>query len=810
MLDSPDNTNSIEIDQSTVRELHDLCTRLYDQVISEKELKRFNDLLDSRRSARSFYLRYVSLHSMLLTSAGKQERIEAEALSRHVAVSAQTDQPEFPVFLARKQGSGVAADRFESRKSASFLWLAIVASLLVAITAVVWTVRSSHQIDSVAKNKHDSPSLRKEGLAEQTTPVARLSYVSPAIHWQGDMTIEQGSAVSSGSRLCLTEGDIELTYSSGSKLLLIGPADFHVDATGGKLCRGGLVAAITEGGHGFTVNTPNGKVVDLGTEFGVVVDDFGVSEVSVFQGKVEAFPQGSGSKQEKYELTKGRGLQWDQDKLVPLDSDLRRFASSVLDRSRQGTQSPGQEALVDRFRKSRLDPERWKSLGDVVPSDSGLQMLGSAAGNSRPYLIAANQLDPAQGSITITCDFRFSDLDPGDKPSFAILTRSEDQRGSAPEPWANTLASCVRSSFGFVADSGDDLLQTGVKLESDRELSGVSWSSFLKPMPDTPYRVVMRDDGVNVSFTVSLRDDSSTARTVTCRSLFRGMANYIALEGSSTGTTLIEHVEISQDRSTSPLTSYADFSSLILDGGEQRRLELQLLAELAPADATLVLRDDFASRDLDMNSWSSLGDVVVSSGGLQIGLPNAASHIDTWKPRPYLLTRKPLDPTAGTLTILGKITFSENFLAGYGASFAVMTRADNQLGRGPGWENSVLRRGVRANFWPAAWDTEHGLEIHEKPDVNTIRLLATQGFPVDPQTRSYLFRVIDDGDSIIMTVYDPSRTDTSETIASLASSSLREGFIGFESSWGSPVMLDDVRVYQSPRSAQNVSTTDDE
>jgi hypothetical protein len=136
-------------------------------------------------------------------------------------------------------------------------------------------------------------------------------------------------------------------------------------------------------------------------------------------------------------------------------------------------------------------------------------------------------------------------------------------------------------------------------------------------------------------------------------------------------------------------------------------------------------------------------------------------------------------------------------LAGYGASFAVMTRADDRHGFGPGWENSVLQRGMRANFWPAAWDLEHSLEIHEKPAANTITLLATQGVQVDPNTHFYLFRVVDDGQSATLTIVDPRRPNHPTRISSPTTTTLTEGFVGFESCWGSPVTLDDVQIYQS-------------
>ena len=190
-------------------------------------------------------------------------------------------------------------------------------------------------------------------------------------------------------------------------------------------------------------------------------------------------------------------------------------------------------------------------------------------------------------------------------------------------------------------------------------------------------------------------------------------------------------------------------------------------------------------------------------GAVQLGQPNAKGHIDTWKARPYLLTQRPLDSAGGALTILGRIAFAENFLAGYGASFAVMTRADNRHGEGPGWEYSVLRRGVRSNFWPGAWDSKHSLEIHEKPAVNTITLLATQGVEVDPRVRSYLFRVVDDGQTVTLTIVDPMKPEDLLNISSATTPPAGSGFVAFESCWGSPVTLDDVRIYQATGSEAN-------
>ena len=209
------------------------------------------------------------------------------------------------------------------------------------------------------------------------------------------------------------------------------------------------------------------------------------------------------------------------------------------------------------------------------------------------------------------------------------------------------------------------------------------------------------------------------------------------------------------------------------------------------------MQDDFDDGQLNSRIWTTLGDVVIRDGQVQLGLPNDEQHIDTWRARPYLLTKEQFDPADGRLIVLGKVTFAKNFLHGYGGSFAVMTRAANAHGGGPGWENSILRRGIRSNFWPAAYGSDHSLEIHEKPDANTIHLSTAEGFQISPNSRCYFFQVVDDGRSATLTFVDAANPAIRKTVTHATTSrTLSDGYIGFESCWGSPVLLDSVRIFR--------------
>jgi hypothetical protein len=56
-----------------------------------------------------------------------------------------------------------------------------------------------------------------------------------------------------------------------------------------------MTVFVSAGAHGFAVQTPSARVVDLGTEFGVVVDAAGASETHVLRGTVECTPTQGGN-----------------------------------------------------------------------------------------------------------------------------------------------------------------------------------------------------------------------------------------------------------------------------------------------------------------------------------------------------------------------------------------------------------------------------------------------------------------------------------------------------------------------------------
>ncbi len=115
-----------------------------------------------------------------------------------------------------------------------------------------------------------------------------------------------------GERHELKDGILELTTARGAKVVIEAPASFQFESAQKlHIFHGRVAADVPPSAKGFTVITPTGNAVDLGTKFGVDVPLQGESEVHVFQGEVIAQSSG-GNRQslrggEAYALQNGAG-----------------------------------------------------------------------------------------------------------------------------------------------------------------------------------------------------------------------------------------------------------------------------------------------------------------------------------------------------------------------------------------------------------------------------------------------------------------------------------------------------------------------
>lgn len=91
--------------------------------------------------------------------------------------------------------------------------------------------------------------------------------------------------------LAIKSGTLTLRFRSGATLTVFGPVSMHVDSDMlVRLEKGRATAHVPQWARGFTVQTPDAKVVDLGTRFGVDARNGGLTDVVVFEGEVDVTP----------------------------------------------------------------------------------------------------------------------------------------------------------------------------------------------------------------------------------------------------------------------------------------------------------------------------------------------------------------------------------------------------------------------------------------------------------------------------------------------------------------------------------------
>ena len=122
--------------------------------------------------------------------------------------------------------------------------------------------------------------------SEAGRAAAVLSRADAAV-WKAKPALSAGRPLPAGP-LALVEGAAQLSFASGAIVAVQAPSEFEVLGPNRLLLRQGRIAPfVPEKAKGFTVVSPTGEVVDLGTEFSVSVGHDGTTNVFVIDGEVD-------------------------------------------------------------------------------------------------------------------------------------------------------------------------------------------------------------------------------------------------------------------------------------------------------------------------------------------------------------------------------------------------------------------------------------------------------------------------------------------------------------------------------------------
>ena len=261
----------MSLNETTRNEFSGLLAAQRDGQLDADGVARLEALVLENPEAREIYLSYIDLCASL-----------------HWAHAEQSDE------LSRMPSqSTISSDTRPSPRSKSILqWasrhpkgpaVAVAATVLIAALVVMGSIPAKQWIAERGKTG-----------SEETESNGKPDFVARLSNWRNDKWLEgtrpplDDPRLKIGRRLKIESGLIEVTYLTGARVVIEGPAEFEVK--GEKQCRlefGSLVAkAFEKRSKGFIVDTPTGLVEDVSTEFGVEVGRRGDLNVHVFDGEV--------------------------------------------------------------------------------------------------------------------------------------------------------------------------------------------------------------------------------------------------------------------------------------------------------------------------------------------------------------------------------------------------------------------------------------------------------------------------------------------------------------------------------------------
>jgi hypothetical protein len=312
-------------------EFNELIAALMDDTISDQQYCLLNDRLARDPDAVEYYVEFLTSCAALKkcyhvdlplqaspsdSSEGTDSSPRANDLVNGMAINLAKDATPWQT-IARtttiREMARDALDQFKKEERIRQTELAYQAyvvrrrqlivgigsfAALVAIFLFAWLAPKLK-----SEMELESERLAIKPVLIQAAP--RVARIVNSVHaqWrQHDMPTRPGTRLTASS-LFLQQGLVKIMFDDGAKVILQAPCDFQLETTARmRLNRGMLSASVPVRAIGFAVDTPNGRVTDLGTRFGVLTRENGDVEAHVYQGKVSL----QSTTDVQYELTEGQ------------------------------------------------------------------------------------------------------------------------------------------------------------------------------------------------------------------------------------------------------------------------------------------------------------------------------------------------------------------------------------------------------------------------------------------------------------------------------------------------------------------------
>lgn len=356
--------------------------------------ERLHAALLDNRAAQQLFLEQLDLHAQLQWQFGAGMSV-AEEGEPAVADSQLAHSLNSPLSGTSRWG------RPGPLHVAAALVLLVVIGLAAASVSFPWLDRPG----AGEQAEHGAPRAPDRSLAV----LAQVTQCLAARWGDTETPVEVGEDVVAG-RLELYQGIVEITFVSGARILLEAPAELKIaDPLHVFLLSGRVVAHTPATAAGFTIETERSRVVDLGTEFGLMTGPQGEMLVQVFDGVVTAEVKGEQGTMERLTAGQTRSLAVEGGRLTEQPFVEDRFIRRLpTPERRQGPDPPYNNSQHETVHIWPVqpqvtidgDPGEWTEQGRFhsacrPPYDKSYCMWGQMAYDKQFLYLAAHVADPS-------------------------------------------------------------------------------------------------------------------------------------------------------------------------------------------------------------------------------------------------------------------------------------------------------------------------------------------------------------------------------------------------------------------------------
>ncbi|MEM9347721.1 MAG: FecR family protein [Planctomycetota bacterium] len=460
------------------REIEDALALFFDNQASPEVCRTIHDWLEEEPSVNAtIFAEYATVDRMIYEAQKTEDASAVFALLAEMEAAAEAElvviqaEPKKPLETAKAgvRFAGKSIGKNTNIVIPKSLFYGGLAAVLLLGAGLLWAFiggqagvePGSTPPDQVAEQTQslDKPEQRQQQSTEPTpeskpTPAALVARVTGGYQASWSQPPVDGK-ITADQSLELTAGFAELSFSDGARVLIQAPAKIQPLTPISLRLRSGKLFATTEAsGDQFIVHTPNLRLTDLGTSFGVSVDPLsGKTSTYVYSGKVHAVPV------DEHGQAKGEGLMLVEDQsgtyetgstVQPGGADRHRFVTESTEapyivhhtgQAKYVGRTPVNETNLDEFSSDRYCFIMLEHTGfspriefDVAITEPGL--YESFIDLSKPlyldtpvdsYLVRLNTA--SEELVTLTGQVTFP------RPVVAILA-STDQRLETDELFA--------------------------------------------------------------------------------------------------------------------------------------------------------------------------------------------------------------------------------------------------------------------------------------------------------------------------------------------------------------------------------------